>query len=218
MHPRLGWIALSTAVAAAVAATWGVPRSQAAAAVSARVSPVPAVSATTLPALPETPAPLMTAAPNSMPQTPAPILAPPGSVIQITGAVANPVVLTLKDLQGMHNTTLTMRVMDTDGRHRVHIFTGPLLSEMLARAHPMSSTGIDMAMHAYAFITGLNGQSATVAFAEFSSQYNAKRIIVAYEVDGKPLPGSGIGELIVPEDNTQGRFVMGVTTIEVGTP
>src|SRR5450755_1927393 len=139
MRSRLIWIALLTSACGVVAATWGAPGSAAIAAVQARVSPVPAISATTLPALPQTPAPLMTVAPGNAP-TPAPISAPPGSVIQITGAVANPVVLTLKDLQAMPNSTLTMRVLDPDGRRRIHIFTGPLLSDVLNRANPTTST------------------------------------------------------------------------------
>jgi DMSO/TMAO reductase YedYZ molybdopterin-dependent catalytic subunit len=217
MRSRLIWIALLTSACGVVAATWGAPGSAAIAAVSARTTPVPAISATTLPALPQTPAPLMTAPPPSAPTAP-PITAPPGSLIQITGAVANPVVLTLKDLQAMPNSTLTMRILDPDGRRRFHIFTGPLLSDVLDRANPTTSTGVDMATHAFVLVTGTSGASAIVAFAEFNKDYNAKRIVLAFEEDGRPLPGNGISELIVPEDATQGRFIMGVTTIDVGTP
>ncbi len=217
MRSRLGWIALLTAAFGAVAATWGAPRSAAVAAVSMRVSPVPAISATTLPALPQTPAPLMTQPPGTPPPQNT-IAAPPGSFVQITGAVANPVVLTLKDLQAMPYTTLTMRVLDPDGRRRLHVFQGPLLSDVLNRANPTTSTGVDMATHAYALVTGMSGVSAIVAFAEFSHDYNAKRIVLAYMEDGAPLPGAGICEMIVPEDATPGRYIMGVTTIDVGTP
>ena len=217
MHPRLGWIALLAAFFAALSATWVAPRSQAQAAVQSRLTPVPAVSATTLPAMPGTPPPLVTPPPSTSPAQNS-IAAPPGSLVQVTGAVSDPIVLTLKDLQAMRSTTLTMRVLDPDGRRRIHIFTGPLLSDVLARANPTSSSGVDMATHAYALVSGVSGASAIVAFAEFNGDYNAKRIVLAYEEDGNPLPGSGIAELIIPEDATQGRFIMGVTTIDVGTP
>jgi DMSO/TMAO reductase YedYZ molybdopterin-dependent catalytic subunit len=152
--------------------------------------------------------------------TPAPsgIVAPPGTLIQVTGAVASPIVLGLKDLQAMTRSTLTMRVLDLDGKRRVHIFTGPLLSDVISQAKPTTSTGVDMATHAYALVSGMNGTSAIIAFAEFHRDYNAKRIILAYEEDGGAMPGSGIAELIVPEDATQGRFIVGVTTIEIMTP
>jgi DMSO/TMAO reductase YedYZ molybdopterin-dependent catalytic subunit len=219
MRVRLGWIALATAACAALTIAWGAPSASVAAAMaSQRLStPVPSVSATTLPALPTS------ALPSTMPpavSTPAPpsIVAPPGTLIQVTGAVASPLVLSLKDLQAMSRSTLTMRVLDLDGKRRVHIFTGPLFSDVISLAKPTTSTGIDMATHAYALVTGMTGASAIIAFAEFNRDYNAKRIILAYEEDGGPLPGSGIAQLIVPEDATQGRFIMGVTTIEIMTP
>ena len=157
-------------------------------------------------------------APTTSTPTPSAIVAPPGTLIQITGAVASPIVLGLKDLQAMTRSTLTIRVLDPDGKRRVHIFTGPLFSDVISQAKPTTSTGVDMATHAYALVTGMNGASAIVAFAEFNRDYNAKRIILAYEEDGGPLPGSGIAQLIIPEDATPGRSIMGVTTIEIMTP
>jgi hypothetical protein len=43
-------------------------------------------------------------------------------------------------------------------------------------------------------------------------------VLVAYLLDGVPLPIKGIAELVVPEDASQGRFLKGVTRIEVGAP
>ncbi len=219
MRERLGWMALATAACAALAVAWGAPSASVAAAMVAQrtSTPVPSVSATTLPALPTSAVP-STMAPTTSTPTPSAIMAPPGTLIQVTGAVATPIVLGLKDLQAMTRSTLTMRVLDLDGKRRVHIFTGPLLSDVISQAKPTTSTGVDMATHAYALISGMNGASAIVAFAEFHRDYNAKRIILAYEEDGGALPGSGIAQLIIPEDATQGRFIIGVTTIEIMTP
>jgi DMSO/TMAO reductase YedYZ molybdopterin-dependent catalytic subunit len=219
MHVRLGWLALATVLCAALAIGWGAPSVSAAAAMAAQrlSSPMPSVSATTLPALPASTAP-STLPPAISTPTPPSIVAPPGTIIQVTGAVASPLILSLKDLQAMPRTTLTMRVIDPDGKRRVHIFTGPLFSDVIASAKPTTSTRVDMATHAYALISGMTGASAIIAFAEFNRDYNAKRIVLAYEEDGGPLPGSGIAQLIVPEDATQGRFILGVTTIEIMTP
>lgn len=219
MRVRLGWMALATAACAALGVAWGAPSASVAAAMTAQrtSTPVPSVSATTLPALPSSAVP-STMAPTMSTPTPSGIVAPPGTLIQVTGAVASPIVLGLKDLQAMTRSTLTMRVLDLDGKRRVHIFTGPLFSDVISEARPTTSTGVDMATHAYALVTGMNGASAIIAFAEFHRDYNAKRIILAYEEDGGPLPGSGIAQLIVPEDATQGRCIIGVTTIEIMTP
>ena len=219
MHVRLGWMALAAILCVAFAIGWGAPSASAAAAMGAQrlASPMPSVSATTLPALPSSTVPATLPPAPSTPTPPA-VVAPPGTIIQLTGAVASPLILSLKDLQAMPRTTLTMRVIDPDGKRRVHIFTGPLFSDVIAAAKPTTSSGVDMATHAYALISGMTGASAIIAFAECSRDYNAKRIVLAYEEDGGPLPGAGIARLIVPEDATQGRFIMGVTTIEVMTP
>lgn len=219
MRVRLGWMALAIVPCAAFAIGWGAPTATAAAAIAVQKhsTPVPSVSATTLPALPGS-AVTSTMAPVTTTPAPPAIVAPPGSLIQVTGAVSVPTIISLKDLQGMSRSTLTMRVLDLDGKRRVHIFTGPLLADVIGAAKPTTSTGVDMATHAYALVTGMSGSSAIIAFAEFHHDYNAKRILLAYEEDGGALPGSGIAELIVPEDATQGRFIVGVTTIEIMTP
>jgi DMSO/TMAO reductase YedYZ molybdopterin-dependent catalytic subunit len=219
MRVRLGWMALATAACAALAVAWGAPSASVAAAMAAqqKSTPVPSVSATTLPALPTSAVP-STMAPTTSTPAPSGIVAPPGTLIQVTGAVASPIVLSLKDLQAMPRTTLTMRVLDPDGKRRLHVFSGPLIGDVISQAKPTTSTGVDMATHAYALVTGMTGASAIIAFAEFHRDYNAKRIILAYEEDGGPLPGSGIAQLIVPEDATPGRSIMGVTTIEIMTP
>jgi len=219
MRVRLGWMAFATISCVALAVGWGAPPSFATAALAAQrlTTPLPSVSATTLPALPTSAVPSTMPAATSTP-APAGIVAPAGSLIQVTGAVSSPIILSLKDLQAMSRSSLTMRVLDLDGKRRVHIFTGPLLSDVIGSARPTSSTGLDLATHAYALVSGMTGASAIIAFAEFHRDYNAKRILLAYDEDGGPLPGSGIAMLVVPEDATQGRFIMGVTTIEIMTP
>jgi DMSO/TMAO reductase YedYZ molybdopterin-dependent catalytic subunit len=187
-------------------------------------APSPAVSVTTLPQLPTvSPAQPVTAPPGASAPAPATassgsIAAPPGTVIQLVGDVSYPKVITLKDLQLMQHTSLTMRVVDPDGKRRVHIFTGVLLHDLIAQVAPTAPGGAETSPNSYALVEGANGDTALVAFPEFETAFNAKRIIVAYEIDGAPLPGQNIGELIIPEDQSSGRFIVGVTTIRIGTP
>lgn len=185
------------------------------------LAPSPQVSVTTLPALP-------TMAPNGSatmppvePGSPAGsggVAAPAGSVIQVVGDVADPRVLTLKDLQLLRRSSLTLRVLDADGKRRVHTYTGVLLRDIISAVSPTGPGGATTSTHAYAFVEGLNGDSAIIAFPEFEVAYNNKQILLAYLVDGVPPPGPAICELIVPEDQSQGRFVGGVTTIRIGSP
>src|SRR4030088_2078607 len=90
--------------------------------------PTPMVSVTTLPALP-TASPLGSPAPRG--PTPAesplqPMLPPPATmssqeiaahaIIEVRGDVLKPLTLSLKDLEHMKSTSLTLQLLDPDGR------------------------------------------------------------------------------------------------------
>jgi DMSO/TMAO reductase YedYZ molybdopterin-dependent catalytic subunit len=183
------------------------------------LAPSPSVSVTTLPQLP-TVAPVQpTYAPTNQPAPAASgIVAPPGTVIQVVGDVADPRVLSLKDLQVMRRSSITLRVVDPDGKRRVHIYSGVLLRDLIASVSPIGPGGATQSTKAYALVEGIGGDSAIVAFPEFEEAFNNKQILVAYMEDGAPLPGPSIGQLIVPEDQSQGRFVAGISTIRIGSP
>lgn len=185
------------------------------------LAPSPSVSVTTLPQLP-TVAPVQpTYAPATQPTSNAGsggVMAAPGTVIQVVGDVADPRVLTLKDLQLLRRSSLTLHVLDPDGKRRVHIYTGVLLRDLIATVSPTGPGGAVTSTRAYALVEGINGDSAIIAFPEFEQAYNNKQILVAYLVDGAPFPGQAIGQLIVPEDQTQGRFISAISTIRIGSP
>jgi len=185
----------------------------------ASMEPSPTVSVTTLPQLPTMP-PTEPTYPPSYQASPTPggVIAPAGTVIQVVGDVAYPKVYTLKDLQQMRRSSVTLRVLDRDGKWRLHIFSGVLLRDLITAAAPTAPGGSTVSTKAYALIEGVNGDSALIAFPEFEAAFNNKQILVAYDVDGAPLAGQAIGELVVPEDQTQGRFVTGVSTIRISSP
>jgi len=185
------------------------------------LAPSPTVSVTTLPALP-------TMAPNGSATSPpvqpssssnsSSVAAPPGSVIQVVGDVADPRIVTLKDLQRMRRSSLTLRVLDPDGKWRVHTYTGVLLRDLVSAVSPIGPGGATSSTRAYAFIEGVSGDSAIVSFPEFEVAFNNKQILLAYAVDGVPPPRPQICQLVVPEDQTPTRFINGVSTIRIGSP
>jgi len=146
------------------------------------------------------------------------VMAAPGTVIQVVGDVADPRVMTLKDLQLMRRSSVTLHVLDADGKRRVHIYTGVLLRDIIASVSPTGPGGATQSTAAYAFVEGVNGDAAIIAFPEFEAAFNNKQILVAYLVDGSPFPGQSIGQLVVPEDQGQGRFISPVATIRIGSP
>ena len=186
-----------------------------------RLAPSPTVSVTTLPQLPTVAPSQPTYAPTQPPATASgasTVNAPAGTVIQVVGDIADPRMLTLKDLQLMRRSSLTLRVLDPDGKRRVHIYSGVLLRDIISSVSPTGPGGATQSLRGYALVEGVNGDAALVGFPEFETAFNNKQILVAYMIDGSPLPGAAIGALIVPEDQTQGRFIMAISTIRVGSP
>jgi len=188
---------------------------------SIHIDPSPQVSATTLPQLPTVAPVEPTYAPTTLPAeptvTPA-VSVPAGSYIQVSGDVTNPKVFTLKDLELMRRTSLTLRVLDPDGKRRVHFYTGVLLGDLIAACAPTDPGGASTSATEFADITGVNGDSAIIAFPEFESAFNGKQVLVAYTLDGLPLAGANIGDLIVPEDQSPQRFIVGITSIRIAGP
>jgi hypothetical protein len=223
----------AAAALAALAAGFALPN-RTAIAFARSAEPSPVVSVTTLPALPS-PRPsgfVPTAAPTAIPvgspivPTAIPVVAqppttnavaPPGSVIEIAGAVGIHTLLTLNELQKLQRSSLTLRIVDADGRHRFHTFTGPTLHDVIQLAQPRNAGGLSTSIRAYALVWGMRGSPAVVAFPEFEPDFDGKTILLAYIVDGRS-PENGIAELVIQGDATRGRFVEGVTKILVVDP
>jgi len=110
-----------------------------------------------------------------------------------------------------------LQVQDADGRRRVHTFTGVLLSDIVAAAQPRFGNDPFTVAGKYVAVTGVTGATAIVGFPEFVSQFNGKRIILAYLLDLQNLPGPGFAMLAVPEDSTRARFLT-VARLTVGEP
>ena len=191
-------------------------------------APTPMVSVTTLPALPSPgsatarPAtPAATAAPMATPASsiaPTPTMVPPpGSTITITGNVVTPTVISLEQLRGMHKYSLTLRVVDADGRHRFHTFSGARLVDVINMTQPRDQGGSSTSTRAFILVHGLSGSAAVVTFPEFEPDFAGKRVLLAYLIDGKPGQ-PGVATLVVEGDATRGRFIEGVTKIEVIEP
>lgn len=216
-------------VAALVVLARADARLVATAAAATPTPPAPTVSVTTLPALPtappETPRPAYTPTgpaftPSPLPPLSSPLPAigppptiPPGTAIMLAG-IAQPRYVTLKDLQNMRRTSLTLRVIDPDGRHRVHTYSGVLLRDLLEAGQAQPLPPAVVRAHRYVTVTDVSGQSVVLAYAEFDQDLENKQVIIAYVVDGNS-PAKGIATLVVPGDATTARFLEGVTRIAV---
>jgi DMSO/TMAO reductase YedYZ molybdopterin-dependent catalytic subunit len=67
-------------------------------------------------------------------------------------------------------------------------------------------------------VTGTDGYSVAIALGEIMPRFAGKKVLVAYEQDGKPLAqADGFVRLIVPGDTFAGRYVSNIAKIEVRT-
>jgi len=66
-------------------------------------------------------------------------------------------------------------------------------------------------------ILGRDGYRAVLALAEIAPEFEAKQVILADHIDGKPLDADHL-RVVVPLDKRGGRSVGDVVRIEVTTP
>jgi DMSO/TMAO reductase YedYZ molybdopterin-dependent catalytic subunit len=65
-------------------------------------------------------------------------------------------------------------------------------------------------------VRAADGYEVIFALPEIDPEFTAQTILLAYEVDGKPLPkGEGPFRLVVPNDKKHARWIREITTITV---
>jgi hypothetical protein len=121
--------------------------------------------------------------------------------------------VTLDQLQRMHSTSITQRIVG----HGIVTVTGVPLAMILTLAQPTVPGGTNTSPSAFALVTGVSGQSAIIAFPEFEKAFSGNLILLAYLINGKP-PKGGAATLVVQGDASAGRFIEGVAKIQVVQP
>jgi DMSO/TMAO reductase YedYZ molybdopterin-dependent catalytic subunit len=134
--------------------------------------------------------------------------------IDIGGAVAKPLHLSLADLKAMAPVTVEASFHTGHGDEHGR-YTGALLWTVLQPAGLADSAGNRPDLRHALAITGRDGYAVVLAFGEIDPDFADKRVIVAYEKDGKPTDAKDGLRLIVPGDAHGGRDVRDVVKIEV---
>jgi len=128
--------------------------------------------------------------------------------IQVEGQVANPLTLSLGQMQHMKSLSLTLHF---------HTYTGVPLQEILTLAQPTFSTDPETLMRKYVYFQGFEGKSAILSFPEFTKQFNGQIVLLAYLVDLHDVKQPGFVQLVVQGDKSSARFIK-VARIIVGEP
>ena len=131
------------------------------------------------------------------------------------GFAKPPLSLNLADLDGMPH--VSARVHARDGAERT--YQGVLLSEILKRAgQPLGEELRGSLLSKYVLAIAHDGYRVLFSLPEVDPAFCDARIIVAYRVDGKPLPDrEGPIRFIIPAEKREARWIRMVEKIEIAS-
>src|SRR5919199_2240310 len=132
--------------------------------------------------------------------------------VTVDGLVAAPKTYTLEALRAMPFTEVIIQGVD-DARSRV--YRGVALYDLLMDAGPrFDEERPTDPLRWYALVSASDEVSAVVAWGEIHPWFEGKPVIVAYEMDGQPLPEqTGMARLVVPFDRRGARGVANIRRI-----
>ena len=133
--------------------------------------------------------------------------------VKISGEVTVPMTINDDDLHKYPQTTVNRK--DHDGKD--HTYSGVILSEILKKAG--ATLGPDLKgknLAKYILVTASDNYQVVFALAELDKAFTDRTIILADQVDGKPLPsGEGPFRVIVQDEKKPARCIREVTEIKV---
>ena len=131
----------------------------------------------------------------------------------LSGEVLKPLTLSAKELATME--TSEVKAKDKDGNE--HNFKGVMLWKVLNSAGV--TLGKDLRgenLAKYVLVKASDGYEVIFSLPEIDPEFTSKTILLAYEVDGKPLPSTeGPFRLVVPEDKKHARWIRQLQSIQV---
>ena len=133
--------------------------------------------------------------------------------ISVEGEVLKPLKLTMNDLVNLKETEV--KAKDKEGKE--HTYKGVRLFDILDSAGV--TLGKDLRgknLTKYVLLQAADGYEVTFTLPEVDPEFTSQTIIVAYIVDGIPLPKSeGPFRIVAPNDKKQARWIRELTTIKV---
>jgi DMSO/TMAO reductase YedYZ molybdopterin-dependent catalytic subunit len=133
-------------------------------------------------------------------------------VLQVTGAVKQPLQLTTDDLAKMPRASVK-----TIGNGVLTVYDGVWLHEVLKRAGaPQGETLRGKALAGYLLAEASDGYQVVFSLGEVDPSFIDNEILIADTANGKPLSGAqGRLRLVVPKDKHASRSVRMLTKLEV---
>src|SRR5258708_227538 len=140
--------------------------------------------------------------------------AAPAHSVKVGGEVTTPLTLTAADLTAMPRTNATAK----DKQGVSHSFSGVAIADILNKAGVTTGRqlkGENLAK--YLLVTCADNYQVVFSLAELDSSFTDRVVILADQVEGKPLPaGTGPFRRIVPGGEKTGRNCFPGTALGVG--
>jgi hypothetical protein len=142
----------------------------------------------------------------------------PAGSFAVTGDVQQKLRLNVADLAAMPGQRRVEVAFHAGSSTEHHVYTGPLLLDVVARAAPRFDPAIknDKLRH-YVSVTASDAYQALVAYGEIDPSFENKQVLLAVTQDGASLAGEG-PRLVVPGDTAGGRYVTGVVQVRIDKP
>ncbi|WP_235012123.1 molybdopterin-binding protein [Caballeronia catudaia] len=126
---------------------------------------------------------------------------------QLSGAIAHPATYDLAALQALPAVTRTIGA---------NTYTGVSLWDLInASGIQTSATVKNDLLGFYLVATGSDGYRTVISLGELSPDFGNQPDIVAYSMNGAPLPGTGFARLVIPNDGKAGGYVSNLVALEV---
>ena len=133
--------------------------------------------------------------------------------VKITGEVTTPLTISDAGLQKFKQTTVVRKDRD----NKDHSYSGVPLSDLLQKAGVTMGTELKGEnLTKYLLVEASDGYQVVFALPELDKSYTDRMIILADQVDGKPLlPADGPFRIIVQDEKKPARCIKQVTKITI---
>ena len=133
--------------------------------------------------------------------------------VEVTGQVVSPLDLNLNDLKKFNQTDIVRK----DKAGNDHTYKGVMLSDILQKAGVTLGKELrGKNLSKYILVEASDGYEVVFALPELDNNFTEKKVILAYQEDGKPLPvNDGPFHVIIQDEKIPARCVRMVTAIKV---
>lgn len=131
----------------------------------------------------------------------------------VDGEVLKPLQLTVEDLYELAQQEVRAKTMAGDE----HIYKGVLLADVLGLAGVTLGTALrGENLAKYILIHAVDGYEVIFSLPEIDPEFTDQITVLAYEMDGKPLPeGVGPFRLVIPHEKRHARWIREIKSIKV---